>query len=361
MDKIIFFAILVVFSFGQLFKIGSVNLLDLLVIILGFYTLSKKYKVPRWYTYFISFLLFGFFSWIFNFFYFASDLSIRNLSLKGIFYLIRLFFYGLIPIYVLNNFKLKKEKNKIVNYLIVLTMFSAIFGWLQYFIFPNTVALKFFGWDDHLFRIIGTFLDPTFLSIILILGSILTIHKKQNILTTFLILSVVFTYSRAGMLVLGLTLLIKRKLVLFLILILIILLSPKMTSEGTSLNRSASLSKKMQNLTESVTLISKSPLIGLGFNNICPAKIKYIKFFDTSSHSCYGLDSSFLFVVATTGVIGLLLLIYTVIKIPSNTILTTSLIAVLIHSIFANSLFYPHVMFWLFTLIGLGTEVETKS
>ena len=361
MDKIIFFAILVVFPFGQLFRIGSVNLLDILVVLLGIYTISKKYELPKWYAYFISFLLLGLFSWIYNYYYFAADVSIKSLSIKGFFYLLRLFFYSLIPIYISRNYKDLKRKNQLFSYLITLALFSAIFGWIQYVLYPNTVSLKFFGWDDHLNRMVGTFLDPTFLAVILVLGTVITIYKKQNMLSLFLILSIVFTYSRAGMLAIGLILLIKKKLLLFLVLILIILLSPKMISEGTNLTRSASLSKKMQNVNDSLYLISKSPLIGMGFNNICSAKITFLGESNSSSHSCFGLDSSILFVIATTGVVGLILLLYTIVKIPYNAILITSFIAVVIHSIFSNSLFYPHVMFWLFTLIGLGTEVKSKS
>ena len=70
---------------------------------------------------------------------------------------------------------------------------------------PDIKPLFSLGWDMHLFRLVGTFMDPAFLSIIIVLGSViainyyLTFHKKHYLLIIlFLLISLAFTYSRAG-------------------------------------------------------------------------------------------------------------------------------------------------------------------
>ena len=68
------------------------------------------------------------------------------------------------------------------------------------------------GWDDHLYRLIGTFLDPGFTAIILVFGFLTSLayylkpaapkggfkNKYFLLISIFLFVSILFTYSRAG-------------------------------------------------------------------------------------------------------------------------------------------------------------------
>ena len=361
MDKIIFTILLIVFPFGQLIKFGIFNIFDVLVVLLAIFTLLRKPKYPNWYPYFLNFLLFGLFSWMVNLFILKDPLVF-----KGLLYLIRLFAYSFVAVYVFNLFKSKRglplvdKKEKIIKSLLYVSVASAFLGWFQYLILPDVRFLKAIGWDDHLYRMVGTFLDPAFLALIILLGIVVALHTKKTKIFYILLVSLAFTYSRATYLGLVLLLGFKRKFLALIIFGVVVLLLPKMLSEGTNFGRTASNINKFTNYQETISIIKKSPAIGVGFNNFCPARIKYLGDGNISSHSCFGSDSSILFILATTGVMGFILFLRFILNVQGNNLLITSFCLVMVHSFFTNSLFYPHIMFWLFTLLGLGSEVNRK-
>lgn len=366
MVKIIFFATLVLFPFGQLFKIGFVNLFDVTVLLLAIVTLWRRPKFPNWYRYFVYFLASCIFGLLINHSLF---------SISSVLYLLRLWSYSMIAIYVYNFYK-SKNLYTIYNILLSVSIFSAIFGWIQYFIWPDLTALKYLGWDDHLLRMVGTFLDPTYLGLILVLGAIIALEKKYYFAFLFLIFSLAFTYSRSSYLALFVVFIIdfiqnkniKKFVILNLLFLFFVFVLPKGIGEGTTLTRTVSGNNKLINYTETIEIFKKSPVFGVGFNNMCVARQKLIGDTNIDSHACNGADSSIIFLLATTGVIGLIIFMNMVYRIwyidPTQytkyNILHTSFVAVLIHSLFANSLFYPHIMFWIFCLVGLQTEVDSK-
>lgn len=356
MDKIIFFATLVIFPFGQLFKIGFVNLFDILVILLAVITIFRKPKYPKWYKYFSYFLLAGFFSLLANYSLFTVHSSL---------YLLRFWSYSMVSVYILNFVK-KNELFTVHRSLLTVAVATAIFGWLQYLLWPDLTALKYLGWDDHLLRMVGTFLDPTYLALIMVLGIIIAVFNNYKKVMYFLLFSLAFTYSRSSYLIVTLFLIYKKKFLPLIIFILIILLLPKNIGEGTNLTRTVSGNKKLINYSQTLEIIKKSPLNGIGFNNMCKAREVYLDDIATNSHSCSGSDSSILFLLATTGIVGMILFVSFVLRVTSLRhttyyILHTTFVAVLVHSLFANSLFYPHVMFWMFALLGLQTKSNSQS
>jgi len=355
MVKTIFFATLVIFPFGQLLKIGFVNLFDVLILSLAIITLFQKPKYPEWYKYFVYFLLSCVIGLLLN-----SSLFTVHSSL----YPLRLWSYSMVAIYVFNYFK---KPFTVHRSLITIAVASALFGWLQYLIWPDLTALKYLGWDDHLLRMVGTFLDPTYLGLILVLGSIIALQKRFYLAFVFLAFSLLFTYSRSSYLVLFFVFLFdfvkNKKMFRFLLLnsiFLLLFFLPKNIGEGTTLTRTVSANSKLINYQQTYQIFKTSPLFGVGFNNICKAREIYLLDQKTESHACNGADSSILFILATTGVIGFLLFLSFVSKLPTSYILVTSFLVILLHSSFANSLFYPHIMFWLFTLVGLGGKINNK-
>ena len=347
MDKIIFFTALVLFPFGQIFKFGIFNAFDIAILLLALITLLKKPKYPKWYRYFVYFILSCIFGLILN-----SSL----LSLNSILYLVRLWTYSMISVYISNY-----QNNKLLTInssLLIVACASAMFGWFQYLIWPDLTSLKYLGWDDHLFRMIGTFLDPTYLGLILVLGAIIALNKKLNLAFYFLAFSILFTYSRVSYFLLFLITILNKKYIALIFFIFIILVVPKNIGEGTNLTRTASGSSKLINYSETWQIFNKSPVYGVGFNNICAARQKYLGDINIDSHACNGADSSFLFILATTGIIGFMLLLNALGHMPYGILLTASFAAVLLHSFFANSLFYPHILFWMFGLVGLKTKSD---
>lgn len=361
MEQALLFTTLAIFPFGQIFKIGDLLFLDVIIGAVALFTLFTAKKYPTWYKYFVYFIIFALFSWIFNYF------VIQNIFiLKSFLYLVRLFIYSLIPVFVSNQ----KNKSNVISYMLAISVVIATFGFLQYLFLPDLRSLKILNWDDHYFRLVGTFLDPGFTAIILVLGAILALCKRKYSWFIFLGLSILFTYSRAGYLALFVSLFyyffktkkIKTFVLLATCFMLLATLLPSGQGEGQKLTRTSTILARLTNYKQSIEIIKKSPVLGVGYNNICAVKNE-----NTDSHSCFGLDNSFLFILATTGVVGLILFVswgLSVMSLFSHStyyvLLATSTLSVLIASMFANAIFYPHIMVWLGILLGLRSEVETK-
>ena len=88
---------------------------------------------------------------------------------------------------------------------------SAIIGLGQYCLFPDPSYLENFGWDDHRYRLIGTWLDPAFTSLIYVFGLIYfaqiifkKLSPKHFAFSLFAILTLTIalflTYSRSSFL-----------------------------------------------------------------------------------------------------------------------------------------------------------------
>lgn len=384
-EKIIYL-ILIIFPFGQLIRFDLNALgrnipilgIDLLVGTAALVVLFKKYNKPKSWKNIVAFFTVLAFSYLLSFIIFKD-----NLIYTGALYLVRLFSYFLFMLFVANYANKEALKLRLINSLIGVSFFTALFGWIQYFEWPDFRPFTIFGWDDHLFRLIGTFLDPGFTSIIVTFGALAAIifffKTKKNIYFLaffFLVISLAFTYARAGYLALiyGLFVLaaLKRKVKAFIVFLALfaglVLILPRPTGEGTNLERTASVNARFVNYSQMLTIVEKNPLFGVGYNNICLAKGKYLSlaYANTDSHSCYGSDSSLLLILATTGVVGFstfLYLIYKLLKDTKNgiykTILITSGGALFVHSLFVNSLFYPFVLFWMMVLFGVSLKVSS--
>ncbi|HKB88214.1 MAG TPA: O-antigen ligase family protein [Patescibacteria group bacterium] len=370
-DNIFIFLFLILFPFGQIIRIGILQPIDLIVGIAALYSIFKHQRIPNFVTVFKLFLFFAAVSFIFSIFFF-HQLEV----LYGILYLVRLFAYCYFGVYVWNFVQSKKSnKELLLNSLLLISLTSAIFGWVQFFKFPDLKPFFAWGWDMHLFRLVGTFLDPTFLGLIIVFGLIITIHrfiatKDRNYLlaTLFLIISLAFTYSRASYLafLVGVSYLLyihkKIKYLIYPVFVLgaLILILPTSRNHSIEFMRSFSVLSRFENYGSTFKLFLKSPVFGIGYDNLCLANQKYIGPQEFSSHACSGSDSSILFVLATTGVVGLIIFVISLLKIAKLSsknsqfiILSTSFITLLVHSLFSNSMFYPWIMGWMIILLSI--------
>lgn len=367
---LIIFAYFVLFPFGQVIRLSfdifgvtvPIHPIDLLAGLSLVVLLFKGFKKPRIYRHLLSFLFVASFSFLLSLIIFQNPKA-----LIGGFYLLRLAFYGALFILAWNLIvKNEKLKYSFFKSLIAITVFTAIFGWIQYFSYPDLRPFVIYGWDDHLFRLAGTFLDPGFTSILLAFGALISLvyfrKTKEKIFIVsffFLLVTLAFTYSRAGYLAFigGLIPLfalkkgIKKIAFLTISFIVLVLLLPRPGSEGVRLERTRSVFARFDNYSETLEIARHSPVLGVGFNNICLARQKYLGVGDFASHACSGADSSLLLVFATSGIVGLMVfiyLLYRVVKSTKRDLFGISFIscffALLIHSLFVNSLFYPWVM-----------------
>lgn len=396
MNKIInwlFYAYLLLFPLAQLTRIPPQRmelsevhfyLTDVvvagivLVWVLGQMVDRKRFKKPPLASPIIAFFLFS----LLSLFLASFNLDFHQ-TINSSLYLIRWIFYAGIYFVIFDSVQRGKLRSeKLVNWLGWAGVISAVLGLIQYVIIPDTRFLSKYGWDDHYYRIIGTFLDPGYLGIILTLTLIILTFKllmrNENlilykILWAITYLSFALTYSRASYVaflvaMLGISLL-KNNLkffakILFLFTVTLILL-PRPGGEGVRLERDSTIKFRIINWGHALTIAKDNLAFGVGFNTYRYAQMRYGYVEERTdeglSHSAAGVDSSLLFVLATTGIPGLLIYLWfwkKSLRTKSFLVLISG-IALLVHSLFTNTLFYPWIMGWWWILLG-SDKIEMK-
>lgn len=377
LDSVFIFLFFVIFPFGQIIRL-SFNFAGLTVPLLpldvatglgAFYAILWQKEKPKNFKYLEYCLGVAAFSYVLSVFIF------KEAAVYGLFYLIRLFAYIVFLNYVW-NFVIKTKNNRelLLGSLLGVSVFSAIFGWIQFFTVPDLKPLHYIGWDMHLYRLAGTFLDPTYLGLIIVFGLILSINRlidsnkrRYLFLIFFLLISLAFTYSRAsflafisGVFVLAVAKKKINKIIIFIVgLIVIAFLLPTAKNQSIKLTRTFSIDARLQNYKEALTVFQKFPAFGVGYNNFCVARNAFIEEESFSSHACSGSDSSLLLILATTGIIGLMIfggnIFYLLRSLKDGhnlQIAFASFAALFTHSLFSNSLFYPWVMGYLIILLA---------
>lgn len=330
MNKILFPLLFLSLAFGQLQRLGQFYFHDFILVLILLVNL-RSLKVFR------PVLWFGF----------AGLVSLIFTGFKpGGEYLVRFLAYSL-----LFNFKIDKR------YLLFFSSAVAGFGWLQYLLVPDTRFLLALNWDDHYYRLISTLFDPNFTGIILVLGLVLTYFSYPRSWPLYLLhlTALLLTYSRSSYLALFASIMavaiFKKQFKIILLIFLFtffLFFLPRPGGEGVKLERLFSIEQRFDSYGEGIRLWLKSPVFGLGFNTL-----RYYRG-DSDSHAAAGLDSSLLFVLTTTGVVGFLAYLNLLKSLwKKNLLLRVSLAALLVHSLFVNSLFYAFTMIWLWSLFRL--------
>ena len=243
-----------------------------------------------------------------------------------------------------------------------LSLFT-LFGFLQYLLLPDTRFLYFFGFDDHYYRLIGTFFDPNFTGLVLIIFILLLLSSSDNrykLASLFPSTALAFTFSRASFLVLFLSLIYlairsPRKIYLSILALVLVglFLAPKPSGEGVNLLRTFSIYSRLADSQAGLQLFYQKPIFGHGFNTL--RSIKVTNYF-ISSRSSGGFSNSFIFVAVTTGLVGLLVFLYLLFSILKLTwkqpFINTAVITIITHSLFNNSIFYIWIMVLLWSLIA---------
>lgn len=390
MEKIIsflFFCFLAFFPFGQLtrlpLKISQVNVyltdvfLGLLLVCSAAWLFfkKKKFKAPPLAKPIFLFLLLALVSLTVN----GPLLAGREAVVAGLYWLRLAFYFSL---YFLISWLQKKfnflNSQFLLNCLLIIGVATAVFGLIQYFLWPEMAALEAFGWDPHYYRVVGTFLDPGYTGIILVLTLILVVVLKKNFafysLFAIVYFALALTYSRSSYLAyltaMGVVAFFKNQakfflMVLFLAALTLLILPRKPGGEGVKLERTSTIKARIENWQRTLTIAKDHPFLGVGFNTYRYVQRDY-GFLDEKwpvTHAGAGADSSFLFVLATTGIFGLAAYTFfwwkaitfaqkrrrKILKI----IVLASAAALLVHACFLNSLFYPWVLAWLAIILAL--------
>lgn len=315
-------------------------------------------------------------------------INILNLNpsqfLISFLYLVRWILYAGIY-FVVGEFDLN-FKQRIPIFMIFSGLVVVLIGYAQYFLYPSLQSLYYLGWDEHLYRMFSSFLDPNFLGIFLVLLFILItslffnalkIKEKKlelvmMLLGVIVLIAIFLTYSRSAYiaLLIGMFILLtlenkKRWILGFLVIsIFVFILSSKnFYIENLNLFRTASSKARLDSSLNALKIIEKNPILGVGFNAYRYTQIRYGFRGDQIgkiSHADAGTDNSFLFVLATTGILGFAAYLYLLFAIFKKSfanfksaLLISSLVSLIVGSLFINALFYPFLMEWMWILLGL--------
>lgn len=265
----------------------------------------------------------------------------------------------------------------------------ALLGILQYVFYPDLRNLLYLGWDPHYYRLFSTLFDPNFMGILLVFGVLLSYYLWKTygehwfglaVCIQFIALIMTFSRSTYLALVAGLAFLWlggkqKARTIVWgiLFILLIIVYVPKPGGDTLRLDRMVSTTSRIENWIYSVRLFIQSPLVGHGFNTLRLVGQQEESWMGDEvgigSRAGAGIDSSILFVAATTGILGVasygwfLIRAYSLGHAPKffslALMMRATLVAIFVHSMFSNSLFYPWAILWIWIIVGV-VEGETN-
>jgi O-antigen ligase len=287
---------------------------------------------------------------------------LRWLSFASIFFIVR-------------GFDIDFQK-KIKKLMLLIGILIVALGFAQYFFYPDLRNLFYLGWDEHLYRMFSVFLDPNFAGVFFVLVLLLLLDDFLKRKTWFLslfslvtLIAIFLTFSRTALIMLVVSVSIflilhkKKKMVLILfgfVVLFVIFASKYFDIENMNLLRTASVNARIDSSRTALAIIQKNPVFGVGFNSYRYGQIEY-GFRKSSSkifnHADSSTDNSYLFVLATTGILWFSFFIYLWYMIVKNNIknrlAVSSLVGVFISSFFINSLFYPVILLWLLIVMSI--------
>jgi hypothetical protein len=309
---------------GQLVRLnfpggGGVILLDLAV---GLLLLSwvfrqqgawKRILLSKQLWFWWGFLIIGLLSWLIN----APHFGLVE-SLAGFGHWARLAVYSLlagVPLLMDAN-----QRKQIWQYWWVAAGLIVVIGALQLWLVPDLRFLERLGWDPHVNRLAGSFLDPNLLAgfLLPLLGFAdyhwLTTGKwRWGVVVVILFVTSWLTFSQGGWLGVAIILIVgllattthKRfwlasSLVVTLGLQLLPWYAPRILGRVNDL----SVQARIQSWNNGLSIWKDHFWLGVGYNNLRLARNDYPQITETDSHAAAGVDSSLVYVLATTGALG---------------------------------------------------------
>lgn len=374
------------YPFGSPMAISILDILTTLIII--FFIIWKvitktKILIPQNFKWMMLFWIISFLSLIFS----LRLFTLLNILLDSA-YLFKLIIYSSISLVTFNLISEKKiTLASLYKLLRIIGVVFSILGLFQLIFFPNFEFLTVFGFDPHQNRLASTFLDPNFAGVFLVFilaANLFYLLNNRNLinfgLSILTLIALILTYSRTAYLMVGIFLLglglpifirinLQKKILVLtlagIILVGSLFLFPRLlirVEGGVLIDKSAS--ERLISWQDSLEIITKNPLIGVGFNNyrLALEKSNLIRAFSANGgHSGAGSDSSFLLILSTTGIIGFLIYLIFWLKVlkgfkRNNIMLFLLFISFIVASQFINSLFYAPLMIWYFIFMAWGLE-----
>ncbi len=371
-------------SLGQFARFGNYYIFDLAAAIFAFSGLiflliKKRFSLPKYSILFLIFFVWAAASFFVNIYKYESSEIYISLA-----YLLRLGVYIFAAIVVYNLLNLNYLKGRLLEKTLILSaLFLCAASALQLVFLPDFSVLDpSLGWDPHKSRAAGTFFDPNFLGaylatvLVWILYRISAGNKQRIYIYSAATISIFIflTFSRSAwamtaviIFMFGIFRYPKFLLLGIFIAFLAYFLVPRVQTRISGITDPADSARFRLVSWQNALEISKDNLLtGVGFNSYRYAQKEYgfLNIDNISSRSGAGSDSSFLFVLATTGIFGAI--IYSVAwffpffdnllsKNKRRLILISLIPALIVEASFINSLFYPQIMFVLFVTLFSST------
>lgn len=375
------------FPFGQ--TQFSISLTDVILmatltfLLIWNIAIKKNLKVPKNFYLLTGFWGIGFLSLFFNFNFSGWLYLFRFIIYSSAFYLS----FHLVKSGILNTYEFLKL-------VVGVSLFLVFLGFVQLIFFPDLEVLSIYGYDPHKYRLFSTFLDPNYIGTFLNFGIILIfaqllrkkfdnfkhfISENRGMLISLMVLlsGVILSFSRSAYLMLFTSIFIilafkKRMLlvVLFLIPVILYLIFPAFSDRvNGAIFIDDSAKERFYSWDKGLAIFQTHPIFGVGFNNLreVSENLNLNKTYSADGGNAgSGIDSSLLFVLATTGLIGLIsfgaflgrvfynLAQRMIYHNDSSALVVFALFSGLIlNSFFINSLFFPAILFLWFSLMGV--------
>ncbi len=400
--SVLFFLLIATIPFGVIGRVTvfpsiSLSIQDVFVF---FIVISSAKSIVRTLWSKNTFIKLGF---LFSFVGFLGIIfEARNIFefISSVLYLLRLDFYLLFMIPLINIKKTTLKKLRIE--LLIAGLVFILLGYIQYAFYPNLRNLFYLGWDEHLYRLFSSLLDPNFagalITLIILFYSTFFFEnfKNSRLLTrtlllfayAFMIPSLFLTYSRSAYIMFILASLAflflarQKKIILLFIAVFVvslILLPKNFGGEGVKLLRTASIFSRQIEYNNAIKVFSEHPLIGVGFDSL---RFVFERYGFVSqkdllvSHAAAGVPNSYLFLLATIGMLGFVIVVvflYLAIRkivgkmteVPRyktySIAVVSSIAGILVHSLFENTLFYAPIMLWLTLVLGIFLGLVKKK
>jgi len=310
---------------GYVYEISMLLTLIYLFVKYLFKPIAQSFK--RLYMVYL-FLLFILLSFLFDLRFYDFQQNLISFL-----YQIRLWFYFLFLVYLYYGLKKKTTLIKTLNisFFIFITL-TAVLSVIQYMFYPDLRNLIYDGWDPHLFRMFGVFFDTSvsgaiygIIFLFLFLKDDFIKNKYVRFFLIFIFFIFVFlTYARSLYLVFIITLFLiflkakqyKQLIFLPLVVLIVIILLPKTFGEGINLSRTFSIESRSNDYQSAIKIWEKKPLIGYGYNRIRYVK-KELNLLGNDyqeTHAGASFHSSFLIILVTSGLIGLIIFVASIIQ-----------------------------------------------
>lgn len=314
-----------------------------------------------------------------------SRFTVSEVVISGL-YLVRLTNFWLVCLIIIERVRHKSSLSNSLSKAIILGGLGfSLVGFFQLWLLPDFTKLpSILGFDPHQFRLASTFFDPNyagaFLVMLLIFCLSLVISDRKILILPakllFLLsgIALFFTYSRSAYLMalvsLSLFGILRKKWALMILILFVgslgLVISPRARERVMGgIHPDVTATARVDSWRQTYQLYSDHPLLGNGFNTLRFANRDrgfFPSLLDTGGNSGAGSDSSFLFVLATTGIIGFLaylclmtdLLLGSFKRRKSNNqlLVFVCLVGLIVESNFINSLFYPPILGLLLVLIA---------